>query len=142
MISVKELQKCIDSRAKWIARNKDGTVKWFAFKPYSEGYTWECNMGLIGTLGVIDVEEFKDISWDKCYIELEPELDYGKWIGCLCWFWNDEVEKEDNKEMGTLLYIKNEDEIDADYMFVYDNGDARHCRPVRRDEVTFAEEGE
>ena len=53
---------------------------------------------------------------------------------CLCWFWD---EYENCKVKGTLA----EKENDNEYPFRIDlyNSHYRHCRPVRRDEVTFYE---
>ena len=57
---------------------------------------------------------------------------------CLCWFWDD---KFNWAVCGTLGEI----EKDAEYAFImFDDGGNRsnykHCRPIRRDEVTFYED--
>ena len=77
-------------------------------------------------------------SWE---LYKEPELDWDYIIKnkCLCWFWDEH--NEEMKTAGILAY------------YDYDNNQFRrygsdnytatlfdHCRPVRRDEVTFYED--
>lgn len=64
------------------------------------------------------------------YKEPEPDWDYIIKNKCLCWFWDCE---EDNKVVGILKNISQ----NIKYKF---NGVFLHCRPVRRDEVTFYED--
>lgn len=79
---------------------------------------------------------------DDWEIVEEPEPDWGYIIKnkCLCWFWDSNF----NWAMcGTLGQI----EKGAEYGFImFDeagNGNAfKHCRPVRKDEVTFYEDRE
>lgn len=53
---------------------------------------------------------------------------------CLCWFWDDNV---NHKRIYVLKVINKK----ADYPFVNTmNGVYKHCRPVRKDEVTFYED--
>lgn len=135
MVTAKEIQKVIDPRARWIAKDKDGTVRWYMLEPYIEGLFWNHNTGLAGTLGVIEVEEFKDAEWTECCLELEP--DYSKWCGCLCYFWDDDV-GEKTPAIG-ILEATNLKEKHC--MFKLQNGAIwYHCRPVRRDEVEFVED--
>lgn len=65
----------------------------------------------------------------------EPDWDYIIKNKCLCWFWD---EHENCKVKGTLADI----EEDNGYPFRIDlyNSHYRHCRPVRRYEVTFYED--
>lgn len=78
-------------------------------------------------------------SWEF-YKEPEPDWDYIIKNKCLCWFWDDD-DGEKMKIAGILAY------------YDYDNNQFKrrigdkcaiswfdHCRPVRRDEVTFYEE--
>lgn len=53
---------------------------------------------------------------------------------CLCWFWNDIGER--SEIIGMLSEVKNGKMYRFnDYKYSY-----THCRPVRRDEVTFYED--
>lgn len=71
----------------------------------------------------------------ELYQEPEQDWDYIIKNKCLCWFWD---EYEDCKVKGTLA----EKENDNEYAFRIDlyNSHYRHCRPVRKDEVTFYED--
>lgn len=53
---------------------------------------------------------------------------------CLCWFWND---NEDAKYIGKLRRISKYEDLP---FMNWEKGYAKHCRPVRRDEVTFYED--
>lgn len=77
-------------------------------------------------------------SWEL-YQEPEPDWDYIIKNKCLCWFWD--MGDEESKKVGILAY------------YDYDNNQFRkygsdnyvatwfdHCRPVRKDEVTFYED--
>lgn len=52
---------------------------------------------------------------------------------CLCWFWGDDFERRRAGYLGE----KKED----DYFLDVEDDGWTHCRPVRRDEVTFYEGG-
>lgn len=72
------------------------------------------------------------------YKEPEPDWDYIIKNKCLCWFW------DDNEKSKTLKFLTNI-HMGAEYRFngfwpVHGNCTYKHCRPVRRDEVTFYEE--
>ena len=73
----------------------------------------------------------------ELYKEPEPDWDYIIKNKCLCWFW-DIVEEA--KIVGILCKIND----DSGHKFVRNFEDAKiaykHCRPVRRDEVTFYED--
>lgn len=65
----------------------------------------------------------------------EPDWDFIIKNKCLCWFFND---NENGKYLGTIRFInKNDDELP---FINWERGYAKHCRPVRRDEVTFYED--
>lgn len=77
-----------------------------------------------------------DILEDKWELYQEPiDWDYIIKNKCLCWFWD---EYENCKVKGMLAEIENDNE----YPFRIDlyNSHYRHCRPVRRDEVSFYED--
>lgn len=70
-------------------------------------------------------------TWEE-YIE---PIDYSKYIGCLCWFWDD---LEEEKTIGILEYISNDN-------FPYNciaNLSYKHCRPVKPEEIKFYKEKE
>lgn len=76
-------------------------------------------------------------SWEL-YQEPKPDWDYIIKNKCLCWFWND------NEKSKTLKFLTNV-HTEAEYRFngfwpVHGNCTYKHCRPVRRDEVTFYED--
>ena len=56
---------------------------------------------------------------------------------CLCWFWDDDEDKEIEK-ISTFLYAKPRK---SNKCFIDIAGSNwKNCRPVRRDEVTFYED--
>lgn len=69
--------------------------------------------------------------------EPEPDWDYIIKNKCLCWFWDSNF----NWAMcGTLGQIEKGFEYEFTMFDEAENGIAfKHCRPVRRDEVTFYE---
>ena len=70
----------------------------------------------------------------ELYQEPEPDWDYIINNKCLCWFWNDD---ENGKYLGTIRFINK----NADLPFMnWERGYAKHCRPVRKYEVTFYED--
>ena len=70
----------------------------------------------------------------ELYKEPEPDWGYIK-NKCLCWFWNGD--DRNNGVIDYLVTVSNES-----YEFYEDTSGCRwsHCRPVRRDEVTFYED--
>lgn len=73
--------------------------------------------------------------WELCKDQEPIDWEYIIKNKCLCCFWD---EYESCKVKGTLAEIENDNE----YPFRIDlyNSHYRHCRPVRRGEVTFYEE--
>ena len=77
-------------------------------------------------------------SWE---LYKEPELDWDYIIKnkCLCWFWDEH--DEEMKKAGILAYYDYHNNLFKRYI-----GDKcavhwfDHCRPVRKDEVTFYED--
>ena len=82
--------------------------------------------------------DIKDLYRDDWELYQEP-IDWQYIIDhkCLCWFWNSD---NDNKEYGLLGKIY-DNLSKGDYRF-YKKFEQhfKHCRPVRRDEVTFYED--
>lgn len=84
---------------------------------------------------------FNDIFADDWEIveEHEPDWEYIIENKCLCWFWDN-----DSREVlsCSFRYLKS---VDSRKTFPYKDEFGytwKHCRPVRRDEVTFYEEKE
>lgn len=74
------------------------------------------------------------IAWrDK--IEITRPADEAQWIGKLCWFW-------DKNEQPFIAVLK---KIMLESRYKYTTTDEegyKYCRPVRRDEVQFADDAE
>lgn len=67
--------------------------------------------------------------------EITRPVNESKWIGCLCWFWDD-------NEQPRIAVMKR---IGADTAYKYITTDGAcylNCRPVRRDEIKFVEDME
>lgn len=70
----------------------------------------------------------------ELYKDPEPDWQYIIDNKCLCWFWEDS--KQDK-----LAQNLNSVDSNSPFMFVDSRNVAyKHCRPVRRDEVTFYED--
>lgn len=69
-------------------------------------------------------------SWEF-YQDPEPDWDFIIKNKCLCWFFND---NENGKYLGTIRFITKNDELP---FINWERGYAKHCRPVRRDEIIF-----
>ena len=92
----------------------DGYVHWGD----ADGYNWNY------------IKAYQIIPTPEPY---QPPTDYSKWVGGLCWFWdNDDV----NKKVGELAEISN-----SVFKFRMKNGGIwRNCIPVRPDEIKFVKE--
>lgn len=64
----------------------------------------------------------------------KPDWDYIIKNKCLCWFWDDD---ESEKTVSILI---NAEKDEYTPFLLYDECYFEHCRPVRRDEVTFYED--
>lgn len=73
---------------------------------------------------------FKNV-WEF-YKDPEPDWQYIIDHKCLCWFWDDEKEKR----TGYLTYAG----INSPKFEMNGGSVWAHCRPIRRDEVTFYED--
>lgn len=83
---------------------------------------------------------FNEIRSDKWELYQEPiDWDYIIKNKCLCLFWDD----EEIYIIGTLVKISEPKYQLEDYKYKSNIGKYfKHCRPVRRDEVTFYEDRE
>ena len=90
-----------------------------------------------------DIIIFNDDCWDYTHIKIDwrdkTEItrpgDETKWVGCLCWFWD----KNEQPRIAVMKRIG----ADTSYKYITTDGDFyKNCRPVRRDEVDFAEDFE
>lgn len=72
------------------------------------------------------------------YQDPEPDWDYIIKNKCLCWFW--EEGEEEKKVAGLLANYDSSEVIFSRYRGKNTVTRYDHCRPVRRDEVTFYDE--
>ena len=78
------------------------------------------------------IDDFEDDNWA---LYQEPiNWDYIIKNKCLCWFWDDD---ESEKTVSILI---NAEKDEYTPFLLYDECYFEHCRPVRRDEVTFYED--
>lgn len=83
------------------------------------------------TLGKLEITEFVGKKPEECIYIVEEPVDYSKWVGKLCWFWD---VFEENKMIGILSFESNE-------KFKDEHGIGfQNCRPVKPDEVKFVKE--
>lgn len=84
----------------------------------------------------LSMSETLSNQWEL-YQEPEPNWDYIIENKCLCWFW-DEDENKEIENISTFLYAKPRK---SNKFFIDIAGSNwKNCRPVRRDEVTFYED--
>ena len=84
----------------------------------------------------IHAEDTLSDQWEL-YQEPDPDWDYIIENKCLCWFWDDDEDKE-IKKISTFLYAKPRK---SNKCFIDIAGSNwKNGRPVRRDEVTFYED--
>lgn len=84
-----------------------------------------------------DIRELSvsDIFSNRWELYQEPiDWDYIIKNKCLCWFWDDD---ESEKTVSILI---NAEKDEYTPFLLYDECYFEHCRPVRRDEVTFYED--
>lgn len=99
------------------------------------------NNKLIYFSGITEREQKEEFSIKECLAddwfiikEPEPDWDYIIKNKCLCWFWDDD---ESEKTVSILI---NAEKDEYTPFLLYDECYFEHCRPVRRDEVTFYED--
>ena len=112
-------------------RRKDWKKGYFVY--FECCYIWNTDNELVSFSG----DDLTYDSWEL-YQEQEPDWDYIIKNKCLCWFW---CKDEEAKIVGILCKIN----FGSEHKFVRNFDDAKiayiNCRPVRRDEVNFYEEG-
>lgn len=125
----------VDSKAKYIFKNKDGVIGWSDSKPIKTENEFICGLNsTYGFLGHINISEFEDKDWVDCIIEKETPKK--EWIGCLCWFYNDDPMSFYHKELGILTKIEN-----SDVPYVSNTGSKYKCvKPVKKSEFKFLED--
>ena len=89
-----------------------------------------------GKIYTIYAEELLADNWEF-YQEPEPDWDYIIKSKSLCWFWD---YKEESNVIGFLGKINDNDNFRFIRIIEGCRLNYRHCRPVRRDEVTFYED--
>lgn len=78
------------------------------------------------------IDDFEDDNWEL--YQKPIDWDYIIKNKCLCWFWDDD---ESEKTVSILI---NAEKDEYTPFLLYDECYFEHCRPVRRDEVTFYED--
>lgn len=133
MIKGHEIFKCIDPHAHYLAKDENGKIYWFVHKPYYKESDKEWFRSTIfGCLGKIEIEEFQNKPSGECI--LEKEQDHREWIGCLCWFYDEE-------NGFTQISVLDEVNIECSYPYLScGNCQYKHCRPVKPSEIKFFEE--
>lgn len=107
---------------------------------------WEDNLYIYFKNGTIYGEDNKPLKYllndiyewfynPRWELYREPiDWDYIIKNKCLCWFWDDD---ESEKTVSILI---NAEKDEYTPFLLYDECYFEHCRPVRRDEVTFYED--
>ena len=91
--------------------------------------------GIVNSYGEHYSFDFSDFISDGWELYQEPiNWDYIIKNKCLCWFWDDD---ESEKTVSILI---NAEKDEYTPFLLYDECYFEHCRPVRRDEVTFYED--
>lgn len=85
----------------------------------------------------LSVSDIFSNRWEL-YKNPEPEWDYVIKNKCLCWFWDND--EEVIGKAGILSEVKSREEYPFIKIFNGIKFAYEHCRPVRRDEVTFYED--
>lgn len=99
------------------------------FVYYKEGIIYDQDNKIMPRLA------FSSIVSDDWALYQEPiNWDYIIKNKCLCWFWDDD---ESEKTVSILI---NAEKDEYTPFLLYDECYFEHCRPVRRDEVTFYED--
>lgn len=143
MIKGQVIFKYIDPRARYIAKDKNEEVNWYEKRPYFEVGDDEWNTkDAWGLLGCIQIEEFEEKHWEDCILTKEP--DYNKWIGCLCYFWNEEIYSPLNNNSGKpridiLSSFGDYKENDGCRFMGRAIGWYKNCLPVKSSEIKFFE---
>lgn len=134
MITIEQLLESVDFEPRWVTKDKDGTVYLWGDKPVMLCGFWGArNPGKenMCSVGKLKLSEFKGKDWTECIYEVPRKVDYSKWIGKLCRFWDDGP----TIKIGTIYGILTGFD-DSDRPFERDNLDYwfKHCEPVLPDD--------
>lgn len=105
----------------------DDTLRVYKDFQYDDAIIYTKSKGGINTMLKIKFGSKKIVS---------RPVDKSKWIGCLCWFWDNDKEE---KYIGILKNIDPE----RSTPYIKNNGFGwTNCRPVKRNEIKFVEDNE
>ena len=90
---------------------------------------WTC--GILGGKHTKMAYGLKIKWWNKASVD--RPVDKSKWIGCLCWMWND------NEKSARLRILESIGE-DKNFPFEADDEFFKHCRPATKDGIKFVED--
>lgn len=136
MITIDQLLESVDLdfEPRFVTKDSEGVVCVWKNKPEAFDTYWSAPE--LKTTGVICYEclklaEFEGKDWPECIYEVPRKVDYSKWIGKLCRFWDDGPTIKIGTHYGILTGFD-----DSDRPFERDNVDYwfKHCEPVRPDD--------
>lgn len=129
MITIEQLLESVDLGFEplWVTRNNNGVVQIWAKEPFkNQNDCWD-NAYMRASFGLLKLSDFDGKDWTECIYKVPRKVDYTKWIGKLCWFWD----SNSNKQLGILTGINDSDE----YRFIKNRSEFWiHCEPVRPDD--------
>lgn len=76
-----------------------------------------------------------NIKWGS-HVSMMRPVDKSKWIGKLCWFW------DGNPDDYVIDFLQNINENNLCGTYESSGGWYRNCRPLKREEIKFVEDGE
>lgn len=130
MITIDQLLESVDLdfEPRWVTKDDNGTISIFAERPECRFSVWASHPKL-QTFGRIKLAEFENKDWQECIYEVPKKVDYTKWIGKLCWFWDEEFNTKNI--VGFLTRV----DLESQRPFCVNNCDYwEHCEPVRPDD--------
>lgn len=140
MITIEQLLESVDLdfEPRWVTKDESGAITFHGYetKPRKLDKCWSIKDDFYEVDECIKVANFENKPWQECIYEVPCRVDYTKWFGKLCRFWDGGASDDDTQTMVRLTYgiltaITNGDitpfECDNIYEF-------EHCEPVRPDD--------
>lgn len=134
-ISAKEIAESYKGFKVKAVTQKNDCITLYEFKPEwdEETETYQPIEGRVYIFFDMEITEFIGKEAKDCiYVLEEPE----KWIGRLCWLWDEDDVEDRRVSVGVLKGITS----GGKYLDSYHTASWSHCRPVKPDEVQFVEE--
>lgn len=134
MITIDQLLESVDLdfEPRFVTKDEDGCIKFFSDTPRKFRDQWICDYeAKVQSIYPIKISDFANKKWQECIYEVPRKVDYSKWIGKLCRFWDDGPTIKIGTHYGILTGFD-----DSDRPFERDNVDYwfKHCEPVRPDD--------